>query len=98
MRLEARTLISGEEASVASQIDLGAVLLTFDEEPDETWIVQDPFDGEPLGSKGPFRCRRKTVHRIGFEAEEVQVSCTPVDGARHDEGRPAGQCEVLRVP
>jgi hypothetical protein len=35
------------------------------------------------------------VHCVGFEAEEVEVPCTPVNGAMHDESRATGKSEVF---
>ena len=93
--LETRTLDNGEETCVTPQVDFRSAVLAHHEESDESGAVQNPFDGEAVLYEGSFCRRSEAVHCVGSEAEEVEVPCTPVNGAMHDESGATGKSEVF---
>ena len=94
-KLETRTLVNWEEACVTPQVDFRSAVLAHHEESDESGAIQYPFDGETVLLEGSFCRRSEAVHCVGFEAEEVEVPCTPVDNAMHDESGATGKSEVF---
>jgi hypothetical protein len=66
-----------------------------DEESDESRTVQYAFDQEAVLLEGAFSRRSEEANRGRHKAEEVEISCTPVYRAMHDEGGTTGKSEIF---